>query len=74
MLYAANRPIFTGMRLNSDKALELGRALLREHGGDWQKVAASGHVREDGVIVVKRPVVAQDPPPIERRRASAGGR
>jgi len=62
------------MWLNSDKAIELGRALLREHGGDWQKVAASGHVREDGVIVVKRPAVAQTPPIAEPRRASAGRR
>jgi hypothetical protein len=63
------------MRLNSDKSLELGRALLREHDGDWQKVAASGYVREDGVIVVKRPAVAPSPPPLAApRRASANGR
>jgi hypothetical protein len=62
------------MWLNSDQAIELGRALLREHGGDWQKVAASGHRREDGVIVVKRPAVTRTPPAAEPRRASAGGR
>ena len=43
------------MRLNSDKGLALARAVLREHGGDWEKVKASGRVREDGVIVLKRP-------------------
>ncbi len=42
------------MRLNSDKALALASAVLAEHGGDWEKVAASGHVRADGVIVIKR--------------------
>lgn len=43
------------MKLNSDKGLALARAVLREHGGDWEKVKASGRVREDGVIVLKRP-------------------
>ncbi|MDB5483271.1 MAG: hypothetical protein JWO83_4324 [Caulobacteraceae bacterium] len=43
------------MRLNSDKGLALARAVLREHGGDWEKVKASGRVRDDGVIVLKRP-------------------
>ena len=46
------------MRLNSDKGLALARAGLREHGGDWEKVKASGRVRDDGVIVLKRPRVA----------------
>ena len=46
------------MRLNSDKGLALARAVLREHGGDWEKVKASGRVRDDGVIVLKRPRLA----------------
>ena len=43
------------MRLNSNKSLALARAVLREHGGEWEKVKASGRVRDDGVIVLKRP-------------------
>jgi hypothetical protein len=43
------------MRINSDKSLALARAVLREHGGEWEKVKASGRVRDDGVIVIKRP-------------------
>jgi hypothetical protein len=43
------------MRINSDKGLALARAVLREHGGDWENVRASGRVRDDGVIVIKRP-------------------
>jgi len=46
------------MRLSSDKALALARAVLREHGGDWDQVKASGRVRDDGVIVLKRPALA----------------
>jgi hypothetical protein len=46
------------MRLNSAKSLELARAVLREHGGDWDRVRESGRVRDDGVIVVKRPASA----------------
>lgn len=47
------------MRMNSDKALALADAVLAEHGGDWDQVAASGRMRDDGVIVIKRP--ATDP-------------
>jgi hypothetical protein len=43
------------MQLNSNKSLALARAVLREHGGEWEKVKASGRVRDDGVIVLKRP-------------------
>ncbi len=46
------------MKLNSDASLALARALYREHGGDWGKVAEAGRVREDGVIVVKRPALS----------------
>ena len=46
------------MRLNSEKSLALARAVLREHGGSWENVMASGHVREDGVVVIKRPAGA----------------
>lgn len=38
------------MRLNSQRALELGRQLFEKHGGDWSRVQASGHVCRDGVI------------------------
>jgi hypothetical protein len=58
------------MRINSDKGLALARAVLREHGGEWEKVKASGRVREDGVIVIKRPrslPQAQEPAARERR-------
>ena len=51
------------MRINSDKSLALARAVLREHGGEWEKVKASGRVREDGVIVIKRP--RSSPQPLE---------
>ena len=59
----AKATIFAAMRLNSDKALALASAVLAEHGGDWEKVAASGHVRADGVIVIKRPA-AFNPGPL----------
>lgn len=49
-----NQTIFAAMRLNSDKGLALAREVLREHGGEWEKVRASGRVRDDGVIVLKR--------------------
>lgn len=39
-----------GMRLNSDRALEIGRELYKRYGGDWSKVRAAGVVRPDGVI------------------------
>ena len=54
--------IFAAMRLNSDKSLALARAVLREHGGEWEKVKASGRVRDDGVIVLKRPPSVQSTP------------
>jgi hypothetical protein len=51
------------MELNSKKGLALARAMLRAHGGEWEKVKASGRVRDDGVIVLKRP----RPSPQDRR-------
>jgi hypothetical protein len=39
-----------GMRLNSDRALEIGRELYQRYGSDWSKVRAAGVVRPDGVI------------------------
>jgi hypothetical protein len=39
-----------GMKLNSDRALEIGRELYQRYGGDWSKVRAAGVVRPDGVI------------------------
>jgi hypothetical protein len=60
------------MRINSDKASALARAVLREHGGEWEKVKASGRVREDGVIVLKRPRLApQESDRLRDRRSKA---
>ncbi len=57
------------MRINSDKSLALARAVLREHGGEWEKVKASGRVRDDGVIVIKRPRPSpKTPEPAARER------
>jgi hypothetical protein len=53
------------MRLNSAKSLELARAVLREHGGDWDRVRESGRVRDDGVIVLKRPATAALESPVK---------
>jgi hypothetical protein len=39
-----------GMKLNSDRALAIGRELYKRYGGDWSKVRAAGVVRPDGVI------------------------
>jgi anti-sigma factor ChrR (cupin superfamily) len=38
------------MKLNSPRALEIGRKLFDRHGGDWSKVRAAGQERDDGVI------------------------
>jgi hypothetical protein len=57
------------MRINSDKGLALAREVLREHGGDWEKVRAAGRVRDDGVIVLKRPK-----PSTEDRAPETAGR
>jgi hypothetical protein len=56
------------MRINSDKSLALARAVLREHGGEWEKVKASGRVRDDGVIVIKRPHPSPQPEAAARER------
>jgi hypothetical protein len=42
------------MKVNSPKSMELAEAVFREHGSDWSKVRASGRVRPDGVIEIKR--------------------
>ena len=60
------------MRLNSDKALALAREVLREHGGEWEKVKASGRVRDDGVIVLKRSKPSS--PPAEASSRAVQGR
>lgn len=62
------------MRLNSEKSPSLASAVLREHGGDWEKVAASGRVRDDGVIVLKRPAVVNGMRVDGAGRAGANGR
>lgn len=38
------------MKLNSPRALEIGRQLFERHGGDWSRVRAAGRERSDGVI------------------------
>ena len=42
-----------GMKVNSDKQLDLGRKVLREH-GSWGAVKRASYVREDGITVVRR--------------------
>ena len=50
-----------GMRLNSDRALEVARQLYERHGGDWSQVRQSGRVRADGVIEIARSVLSDEP-------------
>ena len=60
------------MRINSDKGLAIARAVLREHGGDWEKVRAAGRVREDGVVVLKRPRLTPQATELARDRRTKG--
>lgn len=41
------------MKVNSEKALALGRKVRREH-GSWGAVKKASYVREDGITVVRR--------------------
>lgn len=51
------------MRLNSDRALQVGRELYKSSGGDWSKVHALGQMRPDGVVDLTRRPKDQPAPP-----------
>jgi len=48
------------MRLNTDRALDLGRRLYFAYGCNWQAVRDAGRMRPDGVIEVVWPSPAEN--------------
>jgi len=38
------------MKLNSQRALEIGQRLFEQYDGDWSRIRAAGQTRRDGVV------------------------